>query len=148
MKKIIPMIIALALFLTACGGGEPLTNGEGGIDIDLTVMTDTMVYSQVYDLMTNPTDYLEKTMKFVGTFYSEVDAATLTKYNFIIINDATGCCPQGLEFILDDEEDEYPDEMQSIEMVGTVVPYEVAGNTYYRILATEVSEIDSIEYNK
>ncbi len=66
-------------------------------DIDLTTMSSTMVYSQIYDVMVNYNNYLDKSINLVGTFstmyYDEI-AQTL---NFVVINDATGCCPQGLE---------------------------------------------------
>ena len=55
--------------LVACGKkdssseeSEPLVlSRTEGIDVDLTILSSTMVYSQVYDMMLNPNDYIGKT---------------------------------------------------------------------------------------
>ncbi len=111
---------------------------SGAVDIDLTSMSSTMVYSQVYDMMLNPSDYAGDTIKLVGTFYSEYYDVTDTTYNFVIINDATGCCPQGIEFI-STSGDEYPEQGAAIEMIGVFDIYDEGNNQYYRITTDEVT---------
>ena len=97
---------------------------NGRIDVDLTSMNSTMVYSQVYDMMTSPDDYLGKTVKMTGTFnFGKGDG----RYYFAcIIKDATACCAQGIEFVLKDPKrfpDEYPAVDQEITVVGIFDTY-------------------------
>ena len=46
---------------------EP-TQGSGLVDVDLTKLSSTMVYSEVYHLIYNPDDYIGKTIKMEGQF--------------------------------------------------------------------------------
>lgn len=93
--------------------------GDGEIDIDLTQLSSTMVYSQVYDMVNNGDDYLGKTVKAKGTFsyYQETDGR---EFFAVLVSDATACCSQGIEFVLDGEYS-YPDDYPSIGTEITVV---------------------------
>ena len=65
-----------------------LAVGEG-IDVDLTALSSTMVYSEVYNMMTSPEDYIGKTVKMKGMYSVYHDEST-DKYCFAcIIKDAT-----------------------------------------------------------
>ena len=46
---------------------EP-TQGTDGVDVDLTRLSSTMVYSEVYNMMNAPGDYIGKTIKMTGQF--------------------------------------------------------------------------------
>ena len=48
----------------------------GDVDIDLTKLSKTMVYSEVYNIMLNPADYVGKTMRMGGEYYSFTDEST------------------------------------------------------------------------
>lgn len=64
---------------------------------DLTEMSSTMIFSQVYDLIINPINYEGSTFKIQGEYeFYTIPETTDTVY-FIVIMDAAGCCPQGLE---------------------------------------------------
>ena len=56
------------------------------------------------------------------------------KYYFTcIVQDATACCAQGIEFIMTDDykyPDDYPEDGSEITVVGTFDTYEENGNTY------------------
>ncbi len=75
------------------------------VDVDLTQLSATMVYSQVYDLLSNYPDYLGKSMKIYGNIDNFTDVATGETLYAVIINDALGCCPQGIEL-------EFPEEFE------------------------------------
>ena len=80
-------------------------------DVDLTKMSSTMVYSEVYNMMLTPQDYVGKTVKMEGIYAFSKDDATGQLYHACIIQDATACCAQGIEFVLTDEytyPDDYP----------------------------------------
>lgn len=110
-----------------------LGNSEEGIDIDLTVQSATVVYSEVYDMMYYPENYVGKTIKMNGMFSYYYDEA-LDKYYFAcIIMDATACCSQGIEFELTDDyvyPDDYPEDGGDICVVGVFDTYEEDGFTY------------------
>ena len=62
--------------------------GEG-IDVDLTALSSTMVYSEVYNMMTSPEDYIGKTVKMKGMYSVYHDESTDKYYFACIIKDAT-----------------------------------------------------------
>ncbi len=105
---------------------EETTDPYEVIDIDLTVMSATMVYSQVSDIMADPDAYVGKIMKMRGlltVFHSEETG----KYYFgCLIQDATACCAQGIEFELAGDyqyPEDYPPENTEITVVGVFDTY-------------------------
>ena len=53
-----------------------ILSSEEGIDIDLTNLSATVVYSEVYDMMMMPDQYIGKTIKMDGTYSAFYDEAT------------------------------------------------------------------------
>lgn len=109
---------------------------EAGIDIDLTTLSATVVYSEVYDMMMMPDKYIGKTIKMGGTYSSFYDEASDKYYFACIIMDATACCAQGIEFVLTDDyvyPDDYPQEDDPICVVGVFDSYVEDGYTYYTL---------------
>ena len=104
-----------------------------GVDIDLTVLSSTMVYSQVYNLMVDPYSYIGKTIKMTG-MYACTDLTQSTEfYCACIIQDATQCCSQGIEFELDDTysfPEDYPEYGDDITVIGEFDIYQDGGYTY------------------
>lgn len=82
----------------------------GSIDYDLTAMGPEMVYATVFDMMQYPEHYKGKVVRMEGPFYHTFFEPTETDYFYVIIQDATACCSQGLEFVWDDGSHTYPDE--------------------------------------
>ena len=117
------------------------------IDVDLTALSSTMVYSEVFNMMVSPESYAGKTVKMRGQFalYQAVDG----KGNLIpdqiyfacVIADATACCSQGLEFILVGEHsypDDYPELGTEITVIGTFQTYEENGHMYCHLVDAEM----------
>jgi hypothetical protein len=131
--------ITAALLLGGCGktanetaatdGGKTSTVAESEIDVDLTALSSTMVYSEVYNMMVDPDSYIGKTVKMSGdvSIYQMED--TGNTYYSCIISDATACCAQGLEFELTDEST-YPEENSTVTVSGTFETYEEDGYLY------------------
>lgn len=71
-----------------------------GIDVDLTTLSSTAVYAEVWNMMAEPESYIRKTVKMKGVFAVYEDETTGQQYFACIIVDALGCCRRGLEFIL------------------------------------------------
>ncbi len=126
MKKLrfIAILCVLSLLLlTACGQGDEqnseasaaappaaagtpaedtdaaLPNADPNYDYDLTAMSATMVFSLVADMIFNPDIYVDKTFKMEGMF-AQYELEDNSIIYAVIINDATGCCPQGIELKL------------------------------------------------
>ena len=160
MKKTILTILILTMLLSlaACGSNdfpkeasapavssaptEAIQQGQAeteenrasdAVDVDLTQLSSTMVYSEVYAMATEPEQYIGKTVKTRGLFATQ-------EYNgerlfACIVQDATACCAQGLEFEMAEElayPDDYPEPGTEITVVGTFDSYkeEVDGNYY------------------
>lgn len=106
---------------------------DSGEMVDLTVLNSTMVYSEVYDMVSKPEDYIGKRVKMAGLFSVYEDEKTKKRYFSCIIQDATACCAQGLEFELKDARkypEEYPEMDSEITVVGTFDTYEEDGNMF------------------
>ena len=122
---------------------EQAQTSADGVDVDLTVLSSTMVYSEVYNMMCTPDDYIGKTVKMEGQFalYQSVDEnGTLIPdqiYFACVIADATACCSQGLEFVLAGEHsypDDYPELGTEITVIGTFQTYEENGYMYCQLV--------------
>ncbi len=112
---------------------EVAVSSRDGIDIDLTALSSTMVYSEVYNMMAIPEDYIGKTVKMDGIFSSFCDDSTGKYYYACIIMDATACCSQGIEFELEGEHkypDDYPEVGEQVCVVGTFDTYKEGEYTY------------------
>ena len=97
------------------------TPQDEDIDVDLTVLSSTMVYSEVYNMMVKPDDYIGKTVKMTGMYSYYHDDATGNDYHACIIQDATACCAQGIEFTTTDEfkyPDDYPEMGDDVTVIG------------------------------
>lgn len=113
-------IILTALAFTVSAFAKVSTNTHA--DIDLTRMSSTMVYSIVYQMVTDPQKYTGKTIKMKGIFSSYVDEETNRRFFGCVIKDALACCSQGLAFELAKPRkypSEYPSEGASITIIGT-----------------------------
>ena len=114
------------------------TDSEGSTeyDVDLTKLSSTMVYSEVYNMMLAPNDYIGKTVKMKGQFAYFQNPDTKAQYFACIIADATACCSQGLEFILAGEyryPDDYPELGAEITVAGIFSSYEENSVRYYTL---------------
>ncbi len=120
---------------------EIMTNAADGIDVDLTVLSSTMVYSEVYNMMVSPENYVGKTVKMDGMFSSYHDEASDKYYYACVISDATACCSQGIEFVLTDDytyPDDYPKEGDEICVVGTFDTYQEGDYNYCTLRNAEI----------
>lgn len=148
-------IISLTLFcvclvcLSACGSDSntdllPDSKSETSgakeeayekADVDLSVLSGTMVYAEVYRIMSAPSDYLGKTIKIKGTYNASYYPPTQKYYSYVLVADATACCAQGFEFEWTGKSypEDYPENGETIEVVGVFGCYEELGTTYYSL---------------
>ena len=105
---------------------EADAQADDSVDVDLTVLSSTLVYSEVYNMMCDPDEYIGKTVKMEGLFSYYHDDSTGKDYYACIIQDATACCAQGIEFVLTDDykyPDDYPEPGGEICVAGTFETY-------------------------
>ena len=107
---------------------DAMDNGEE--TVDLSEMNATMVYSEVFAMMTEPEKYIGKTIKMTGVCNRYTDIETGADYYACIITDATACCAQGIEFRLPEGE-AYPQMGSEITVIGTFSSYFEGENEYY-----------------
>lgn len=121
MKKILSFVLAAVMLcsLCACRDKSSAPVGEDGIDVDLSVLSSTMVYSQLVEMFSNPEPYLGKSVKMTGSFQVINDVTTGNIYFLCLVNDATACCQQWLEFRLADG-GSYPDDYPELDSTITV----------------------------
>ena len=122
---------------------EQTQTSADGVDVDLTVLGSTMVYSEVYNMLYNdPAHYLGKTVKARGGFsiYQLVTDGVLQPDPVAyacIIADATACCAEGMEFVLEGDytyPDDYPELGTEITVIGEFQSYEENGMTWYHLV--------------
>lgn len=126
--------LALAVLLIAgllVGCGEKAEKPSGGVDVDLTALSSTMVYSEVYAMMATPEEYIGKTVKMTGTMDAFEDPDTGTVYYACVIQDATACCAEGMEFLLADGA--YPDAGEEITVTGEFETYTEGEDLFCRL---------------
>ena len=124
---------ALSDYEPAQVSGEP--------DVDLTTLSSTMVYSEVYNMMYEPDRYVGKRIKMNGQFAVYEDPNTGAVYTACIIMDATACCSQGLECVLTGKHtypDDYPEVGSEITVSGTFELYGEGDNRYCRLVDAEM----------
>ncbi len=102
--------------------------------VDLTTLNQTMVYTRVSDMVTNPNDYVGKSVKMKGTY--AVYEGEARNYYACLIADATACCSQGIEFLpkktLSYPAD-YPPEGTNITVTGIFDTYYEGQDMYFQL---------------
>ena len=110
-----------------------------GVDVDLTTMSSTMVYSEVLNMQQQPDQYFGKIVKMKGPFnVTELDG---NRYFACLIKDATACCSTGIEFDLAGDysyPDDYPEKDSEITVVGTFTIYTEGNSKYLQLKDAEL----------
>lgn len=110
---------------------------EASVYVDLSVMDSDMIYATVYQMMSDPEQYVGKTFRIEGKFYVTYDEMTKNQYYYCVIKDATECCAQGLEFVWGDGShiypDEYPTDGTEVVVDGTFELYVENDSRYCRL---------------
>jgi len=103
------------------------------VDVDLTEMSPTMVYSEVYNMMMTPEDYVGKSVRMNGMYVSFYEEENDFRYFACIVKDATACCSQGIEFVLTEDyryPEDYPEDGDDIVVTGVFDTYMEGSDMY------------------
>ncbi len=117
------------------------TRDPSKIDLDLTQMSATMIYSTMFDMLVMPEDYVEKNIKLSGWFETYTDPQTGELYYAVVVPDATACCQQGLEFVWPGNHTyptDFPETGTDITVTGIYKLIENDGITYNYLEASNV----------
>lgn len=120
----------------------PVLSSTEGIDIDLTSLSSTMVYSQVYNMISEPSSFIGKMVRMNGLFSYFYDETNDRHYFACIIKDATACCAQGIEFVLDGDyvfPEDYPEPGSEITVTGVFDTYEEGEYMYCTLRKASMS---------
>lgn len=128
MKKWMTLLLALCLALTlaACSGDAAPQQSQGvEVDVDLTQLSSTLVYAEVYNMSIKPQDYAGKTVRMQGNLvYQVVNGQPSPDYMACLISDATACCAQGIEFVLAQPLEDYPELGSMVTVTGVLSSYQ------------------------
>lgn len=149
MKKwiLLMLLCLMALMLAGCAA----SSADGAVaaateeplvpDLDLSKLSGTVVYSQVYNMMAEPDAYLGQVIKMAGYYSAYEDKERGVVYHACVIPDATACCAQGIEFIWNGEHSwlaDYPDEGTDIVVTGRLESYLEDRYMYLHLVDSEV----------
>lgn len=152
MKKCICILLiaSLSFFATACDNktktedkqnavdkqNHPEMTGDY-IDYDLTELNKTMLYPQVFGMLTEPAEYIGKRVKIKGQFVIYENPKTGEQYPACMVTDETECCSQGLEFLLAEDKG-YPEIGTEIVLIGEFRTYEEGGYEHCHLVNAEI----------
>lgn len=161
MKRFFLLFLIAALALTGCGqtatpeatvattapAPSETEAKQTGSYVDLTALSSTMVYAEVFNMTTFPEDYVGKTVKMQGQFSTgklyAPDGSDGSMVFACIIQDATSCCAQGIPFDLAGSfsyPEDYPELGNQITVVGTFEKCTQDGLEFYRLSQAEMVE--------
>lgn len=109
--------------------------------VDLTAMSPTMVYSEVFAMMNEPDEYKGKAVVAKGPFAHYDDPDTGMTYYAVIVKDATACCAQGIEFVLAGDKkypDDYPKDGDEITVKGGFNTYTDETGNYVQLVDAKI----------
>ena len=133
----------VSLLLAGCGGRNAAEfRTEDGIDLDLTRLSSTMVYAEVFNMRYEPDGYYGKVVRMEGYFSAYQNPYTGEYYYNCVVPDATACCSQGLEFVRKGDHSypgDYPKVGEPITVGGVFGTYDDNGQTYCRLSDAELA---------
>lgn len=145
--------VMLTTVLAGCGGAPSDTAGaaKGGETdsvaaanrkketLDLSVMSSTAVYAEVSNMMQKPKAYEGRRVRMKGRF--NVLEENKRVYFSCIIQDATACCSQGIEFVLAGKHAypaDYPAKDSEITVEGRFKTYREKGALYCHLVGAKL----------
>ena len=144
MKKYL-IFFSLLLICLSSAGCSDAKKKPGGVDVDLTELSGTMAYAEILNILTKPEDYFGKTIKIAGPYAEAYYDVTDLYYHYVVVEDITACCAQGLEFILAGEYEypgDFPEEKTKIEITGVFGSYIELDRTYYCLTTDEIKVLN------
>jgi len=147
MKKGLYILLCICLLAAlATGCSEGYKANVNGIDVDISEMTNLLAYSQVVHILDTPADYIGKTLKIRGQYFSSYFEQTGLYHHFVVVGDEELCCQMGMEFVLKGKNsypEDYPVQDAEIEVVGIFESYDLSGSTLYRMAINDIMVLET-----
>ena len=141
MKRTAALILAACLCLM-CAARATETEAEPRlVDLDLSLLSGTVVYAEVNNIMYDPQPYLGKVIRIRGLYSVFEEPSTGVVYHACVIPDATACCMQGIEFVRAGDpggKEAYGEEGATVTVTGRLESYLDAGITYLHLVDSDV----------
>lgn len=142
MKKTLSILLALCICLlplyTGCANESPVS-----VDLDLSVMSSTIVYAEMYNIQFDPGQYLGKVIRLRGLYSYYREPSTGVSYYACVVPDATACCMQGMEFvpaIEPEDPDHFLEDSADITVTGRLEIYVEEGTSYLHLVEASVEQ--------
>ena len=145
MKNRLALLLVLFLILGSLSAVFAETASEPlQVDLDLSKMSGTIVYAQIYNIQYDPGAYLGKVIRVRGyySFFREPSNGHL--YYACVIPDATACCSAGIEFVWEGEHawpEDYPEIGTDIVVTGRLEIYQEDGYDYLHLLDAKLETV-------
>lgn len=130
MKKLISVLLVSVLLLIfvfqSVAETAPVTYTDKDVQLNLSGMSGTVVYSMVYNIMASPEKFLGMVIRIEGYYDAFEDTELGMVYHACVIPDATSCCAQGIEFVWAGEHvypDDYPEFGTDMIVTGRLESY-------------------------
>lgn len=144
MKNRLALLLVLFLILGSLSAVFAETASEPlQVDLDLSKMSGTIVYAQIYNIQYDPGAYLGKVIRVRGyySFFREPSNGHL--YYACVIPDATACCMQGMEFVPftePEDPDHFMEDNADITVTGRLETYVEDGAFYLHLVDASVEQ--------
>jgi len=124
----------IIFFTSGCSAGNP----ERDIDIDMTILSPTMVSAQGFRITSSPEAHVGYTMRIQGSYFTFHWEEADMQLHYVVLDLTAGCCGQAFEFKYNGE---LPEMGTPIKITGVFSYYEIMGEVYFYISVTEWVEI-------
>jgi len=122
IAALLPLLITVFIAGCASSGASRTTDRDAvHVDVDLTVLSETVLSAELMNIIVNSDDYIGKTIRVAGTYFYIFYEPTGQIYHYVITKQGDACCQEGLEFIWNGEHvfpDDYPATGTPIELIG------------------------------
>jgi hypothetical protein len=142
MRRLLAIACLICMLATGCISSK---NRDESVDVDLTVLSSTMLSAELNNITSNPNSYMGRSIRVNGIYYAFSFDDTNQYYHYVLTVYGDDCCWEGLEFILNDNHvypDYSPEEQMKIEVVGIYSNYEEHGQRYYYLAVDEVAVLN------
>ncbi len=134
------LFICAAVLFSACAASTA-DDRAANVAVDLSILSGTVVYSQVYNILVDPDSCIGKIIRMAGFYSAYHDTQRDVVYHSCVIPDATACCAQGFEFVWAGEHlwpEDYPEEGADILVTGRLESYLEDGSLFLRLADSDM----------
>ena len=119
----------------------PEERAAAQVDIDLSVLNETMLSAEIINIYSNGDEFLGMTIRVSGTYgYADYEEYGV-QYHYVVTKQGDACCQEGFEIVWTGDHvfpDDYPLIGTPIEVDGVLDIYEEDGYYYYYLIVDDI----------